>query len=163
MIESSKGLSMATVSFRLNGSSITADFEEGIHLLELLREECGITSVKDGCAPQGVCGCCTILLDGRPALSCLLRPEQVEGREVVTLEGIPEAQRRVLARAFVQEGAHARGIVEAVKLDVMNEMVSIEHAKKYYGVVFKEDTWPYTVDEEATDKLRVEMKKKGVK
>ena len=45
-----------------------------MHLLEVLREGCGITTVKDGCAPEGVCGCCTILLDGQPALACLLRP-----------------------------------------------------------------------------------------
>jgi xanthine dehydrogenase molybdenum-binding subunit len=93
------------VRFLLNGPSTSVEYEEGMHLLELLRELCGITTLKDGCAPEGTCGCCTILLDGRPALACLLRPDQVEGRSVTTLEGIPEAQRHVLARAFVQEGA----------------------------------------------------------
>jgi selenium-dependent xanthine dehydrogenase len=96
---------MPEVTFTLNGRETTASYEEGMHFLEVLREECGITSVKDGCAPQGICGCCTILLDGHPALACLKKPHQVAGREVVTLEGVPEAQRRLLARAFVQEGA----------------------------------------------------------
>jgi xanthine dehydrogenase molybdenum-binding subunit len=96
---------MPTVAFTLNGSPVTVSFEDGMHFLEVLREECGITSVKDGCAPQGVCGCCTILLDGRPALACLLTPDQVSNRDVVTLEGLPEAQRCVLAQAFVREGA----------------------------------------------------------
>jgi xanthine dehydrogenase molybdenum-binding subunit len=96
---------MPTVAFTLNGSAVTVSYDEGVHLLELLREECGITTVKDGCAPQGSCGCCTILLDGRPALACLLRPEQAAGRELVTLEGLPEAQRRVLSDAFVHGGA----------------------------------------------------------
>ncbi len=77
-----------------------------MHLLEVLRELCGITSPKDGCSPQGTCGCCTVLVDGRPGARL---PEEsrteVAGREVITLEGIPEAQRQVLARAFVQEGA----------------------------------------------------------
>jgi xanthine dehydrogenase molybdenum-binding subunit len=96
---------MPTVTFTLNGRDTTASYEDGMHLLEVLREECGVTSPKDGCAPQGVCGCCTVLVDGRPALACLKKPREVAGRSVVTLEGIPEAQRDVLARAFVQEGA----------------------------------------------------------
>jgi len=100
-----RGTPMPTVTFTLNGRETTAAYEEGMHLLEVLREECGVTSAKDGCAPQGVCGCCTVLVDGRPALACLKKPGDVAGRSVVTLEGIPERQREVLARAFVQEGA----------------------------------------------------------
>ena len=76
----------------------------GCTLLELLREECGIVSAKNGCAPEGTCGCCLVLIDGRPALSCLRKPEQLEGHEVTTLEGIPEEMRRVLGEAFVLEG-----------------------------------------------------------
>ncbi len=96
---------MPTVTFTLNGRQTSVPYEEGMHLLEVLREECGVTSAKDGCAPQGVCGCCTVLVDGRPALACLKKPTEVAGRAVVTLEGIPEAERALLARAFVQEGA----------------------------------------------------------
>ena len=96
---------MPTVTFTLNGRETTARYEEGMHLLEVLREECGVTSPKDGCSPQGTCGCCTVLVDGRPALACLKKPAELAGHEVVTLEGIPQAQREVLARAFVQEGA----------------------------------------------------------
>jgi xanthine dehydrogenase molybdenum-binding subunit len=96
---------MSEVTFNLNGKQTTVSYEPGMHFLEVLREKCGITSAKDGCAPQGYCGCCTILVDGRPVLSCLRKPEQMEGREVVTLEGIPEETRRLLAQAFVQEGA----------------------------------------------------------
>ena len=96
---------MPTVTFTLNGRETTAAYEEGMHLLEVLREECGVTSPKDGCAPQGACGSCTVLVDGRPALACLKKPQEVAGRAVVTLEGIAEREREVLARAFVQEGA----------------------------------------------------------
>ena len=96
---------MPTVTFTLNGRPTTVPYEDGMHLLEVLREECGVTSAKDGCAPQGVCGCCTVLVDGRPALACLKKPAEIAGRSVVTLEGIPEAERALLARAFVQEGA----------------------------------------------------------
>jgi xanthine dehydrogenase molybdenum-binding subunit len=95
---------MPRISFTLNGKRTEASYEPGMHLLEVLREECGIVSAKNGCAPEGACGCCLVLIDGQPALSCLRRPEQTEGREVVTLEGIPEETRRVMADAFVLEG-----------------------------------------------------------
>ncbi|MBI3484959.1 MAG: molybdopterin-dependent oxidoreductase, partial [Acidobacteria bacterium] len=96
---------MSEVTFNLNGKKTKVSYEPGMHFLEVLRERCGITSPKDGCAPQGYCGCCAILVDGRPVLSCLRKPEQMEGREVVTLEGIPEETRHLLAQAFAQEGA----------------------------------------------------------
>jgi xanthine dehydrogenase molybdenum-binding subunit len=96
---------MPRVGFVLNGRETTVDYEDGQHFLEVLREDLGITSVKDGCAPQGVCGCCTILLDGTPALACLLDPSKVEDREVTTLEGLPEHQRQLLAETFVRSGA----------------------------------------------------------
>src|SRR5260370_19892892 len=69
----------------------------------MLGEECGIISAKNGCAPEGTCGCCLVLIDGRPAISCLRRPEQLAGHEVTTLEGVPEEMRRVLGEAFVLE------------------------------------------------------------
>ena len=75
-----------------------------MHFLEVLREDCGIISPKNGCAPEGTCGCCAILVDGRPVLACLRKPEQMEGHDVVTLEGTPEEMRRVLSEAFVLEG-----------------------------------------------------------
>ena len=75
-----------------------------MHLLEVLREECGVTSAKNGCAPEGACGCCMVMIDGRPALSCLRKPEQMDGHDIVTLEGLPEEIRRVIGEAFVLEG-----------------------------------------------------------
>ncbi len=95
---------MPNTNFILNGKQVTVPYEPGMHALELLREECGIVSAKNGCAPEGTCGCCLVLIDGRPALSCLRKPEQLEGHEVTTLEGIPEEMRRVLGEAFVLEG-----------------------------------------------------------
>ncbi len=84
------------LSFVLNGRQTAVHYEEGMHFLEVLREECGVTSPKDGCAPQGYCGCCAILVDGRPVLACRRKPEQMEGRAVVTLEGVPERTRACL-------------------------------------------------------------------
>ena len=96
---------MPPLAFTLNGRPTEVEYDEGMRLLGVLREICGLTSPKDGCSPQGVCGCCTILLDGKPSLSCQLGPQQVSGREVVTLEGLPDRQRQLLADAFVHEGA----------------------------------------------------------
>jgi xanthine dehydrogenase molybdenum-binding subunit len=95
---------MATIRFTLNGKETVASYEPGMHLLEVLREECGIISAKNGCAPEGACGCCLVMIDGTPALSCLRKPEQTEGREVVTLEGLPEDVRKRMGDAFVLEG-----------------------------------------------------------
>src|SRR5256712_7584756 len=95
---------MPRIKFTLNGRSDETAYEPGMHFLEVLREECGIVSPKDGCAPEGTCGCCLVLIDGHPALSCLRKPEQMEGREVVTVEGLSEDTRRVLGDPFVLEG-----------------------------------------------------------
>ncbi len=96
---------MPQLRFTLNGNPVTVSYHEGMHFLEVLRDECGITSVKDGCAPQGYCGCCAVLMDGKPVLACLKRPEQVDGHEVTSLEGIAPEKRRILSEAFVRDGA----------------------------------------------------------
>jgi len=72
--------------------------------LDVLREECRVTSPKNGCAPEGTCGCCAVLFDGRPALACLRKPEQMQGHTVETLEGMPENMRKALGDAFIHEG-----------------------------------------------------------
>jgi selenium-dependent xanthine dehydrogenase len=92
------------VNFTLNGKPIACSYEPGMHFLEVLREECGIVSAKNGCAPEGACGCCAVEVDGRPVLACLRKPEQMEGHNVVTLEGTDEEMRRVLSEAFAVEG-----------------------------------------------------------
>jgi aldehyde oxidoreductase len=90
-------------SFLCNGR--TVEVGEHPHLLAALREELDITSPKDGCAPEGRCGCCTVLLDGRAVLSCRTPLARVEGRSVITLEGLPEDERHRLADAFAATGA----------------------------------------------------------
>jgi selenium-dependent xanthine dehydrogenase len=95
---------MPTVKFTLNGHPANVSYEPGMHFLDILREECGVISAKDGCAPEGTCGCCTVLIDGQPVLACRRTPEQMEGRTVVTLEGLPDDMRRVLSDSFVLEG-----------------------------------------------------------
>ena len=95
---------MPQIDFKLNGSAVTVPYETGMDFLEVLREQCGVVSPKNGCAPEGACGCCAVLVDGQPVLACLRKPEHMEGRAVVTLEGVPEDMRRVLGDAFLLEG-----------------------------------------------------------
>jgi aerobic-type carbon monoxide dehydrogenase small subunit (CoxS/CutS family) len=74
-------------------------------LLEVLREDLGLTGTKHGCE-LGECGTCTVLVDGRPQLSCLLLPVQVEGAEITTVEGLgTTAELHPLQRAFAELGA----------------------------------------------------------
>src|SRR5262245_1475209 len=95
---------MPSITFNLNGKPVTAAYEPGMQFLEVLREECGVVSPKDGCAPEGTCGCCVVLIDGTPAMSCLRKPEQMNGRDVVTVEGLPDKTRRTISEAFLLEG-----------------------------------------------------------
>jgi aerobic-type carbon monoxide dehydrogenase small subunit (CoxS/CutS family) len=74
-------------------------------LLEVLREELGLTGTKHGCE-LGECGTCTVLLDGRPVLSCLTLPVECEGRVVLTVEGLARGSRlHPLQQAFAELGA----------------------------------------------------------
>jgi carbon-monoxide dehydrogenase small subunit len=74
-------------------------------LLEVLREEMSLTGTKHGCE-LGECGTCTVLLDGRPVLSCLTLPVECEGREVRTVEGLARGSRlHPLQQAFAELGA----------------------------------------------------------
>ena len=93
----------------LNGRPVSAATRPGMSLLELLREELGVTSVKDGCAPEGSCGACTVLVDGRAVVSCAQRAEHAEGRSVLTQEGLDAAERERWADGFVVAGASQCG------------------------------------------------------
>ena len=88
------------VTFHLNGAQVAAEVEPGQSALDLLRERFRLISLKDACQPQGQCGCCLALVDGAPKTTCAIAAERLEGRSVVTLEGLPEAERRLFADAF---------------------------------------------------------------
>ena len=90
---------------RVNGELVEALLPVHKTLLEVLREDLGLTGTKHGCE-LGECGTCTILVDGRPQLSCLLLPLQVEGRAITTIEGLAEGSAdHPLQAAFVELGA----------------------------------------------------------
>jgi aldehyde oxidoreductase len=91
------------VSFTLNGDDV--EVGDHPHLLSALREELDVTSPKDGCSPSGQCGCCTVLVDGKPMISCQVGLDRAAGRSVTTLEGVDPSERDRLAAAFAATGA----------------------------------------------------------
>jgi carbon-monoxide dehydrogenase small subunit len=97
----------ATIPLRLqvNGERVEVSAPPHHTLLEVLREEMGLTGTKHGCE-LGECGTCTVLVDGRPVLSCLVLPRACEGKPIVTVEGMqrgPEPD--PLQRSFAELGA----------------------------------------------------------
>ena len=96
---------MSEVTLALNGREWSASVPEGATLAEVLREHVGLTGTKIACA-EGTCGACTVLVDGRAVLSCILLADQAEGCEVTTIEGLgDEGSLSALQRAFVEEDA----------------------------------------------------------
>jgi carbon-monoxide dehydrogenase small subunit len=74
-------------------------------LIDVLRDDLGLTGVKEGCG-NGNCGSCTVLLDGEPVNSCLVLIGEVEGREIITIEGLARgAVLHPLQKSFIEEGA----------------------------------------------------------
>ena len=80
---------VSKLSLQVNGREVTLEVEPRITLLEVLRERLDLTGAKPACG-QGECGACTVLLDGRPVNACHLLAVQVDGRPVVTIEGLRE-------------------------------------------------------------------------
>jgi aldehyde oxidoreductase len=93
------------IKFHLNGNPVEYKGDNNLSLLEYLREDQGITSVKDGCSGQAACGACMVEIDGKAKLSCVTKMKKLEGSKVFTLEGIPISVLLVLAKAFVSKGA----------------------------------------------------------
>ncbi len=93
------------VRLKVNGMYRKIMLEPRKLLIEVLREDLGLTGSKAGC-DDGSCGACTVLLDGNPVRSCLLLAVEVEGRDITTIEGVAgEQEMHGIQRAFVQTGA----------------------------------------------------------
>lgn len=94
------------IAFRLNGKDVQVEVHEDWNLLTLLRTGLGLTGTKEGCG-VGECGACSVLVDGHLVNSCLTLAAQIEGREVVTIEGVSpqEGQPNDLQLAFIEYGA----------------------------------------------------------
>lgn len=90
------------VKFKLNGRDV--EIEEGRTLINYLREGCDLTSVKNGCG-EGACGACMVLVDGKATKACILKSDKIEGKEIQTVEGLSDRDKKVFAYAFSKAGA----------------------------------------------------------
>ena len=83
--------------------------DDGLTLLDVLRHHLGLTSVKDGCSPQGQCGCCTVWVDGSPRVACVTPARRLAGRDVTTLDGLDSTVRRRWVAALMATGGSQCG------------------------------------------------------
>ncbi len=102
---------MSTHRIRLtvNGTSRELDVRADRRLIDVLREDCGLTGTKEGCS-VGVCGACSVLVDGELLSACLLPALFADGREVTTVEGLSKGALTPLQDAFITEGGFQCGI-----------------------------------------------------
>ena len=94
------------VSFTLNGELVSVEIETHLTLLQLLRDKLELTGTKEGCG-MGECGACTVILNGKTVNSCIFPAIEVDGKNVVTIEGLTDAQGNLhpIQKAFVEYGA----------------------------------------------------------
>lgn len=95
-----------TVPIRItvNGEEYHLEVKPNLTLVDILREDLGLTGTKKGCG-SGKCGSCTVLMDGRPIDSCLILAPQADGTEIVTIEGLAGQEPHPLQVAFAEKGA----------------------------------------------------------
>jgi len=93
------------LSITVNGESVEVAVDPNATLLDLLRDDLGLTGVKEGCS-EGVCGACTVLLEGQPVRACLTAALEAEGASVLTIEGLAsEGNLHPVQQAFIDKGA----------------------------------------------------------
>jgi len=88
------------IEFMLNGTPRQVEIRSDEWFLHTLRERCGVTSLKDGCSPQGQCGCCVALVNGQVKSTCAMPAKVANGKTIVTLDGLPAAERDQIAACF---------------------------------------------------------------
>src|SRR5262245_25167712 len=100
-----------TISFTLNGEKVAAEIQSHHNLVELLQREFNLMGARESCA-QGMCGCCTVLVNGAAVSGCLYLAAFIDGAEVKTVESLADARTQALSRvqeAFIEAGAFQCG------------------------------------------------------
>jgi carbon-monoxide dehydrogenase small subunit len=92
------------MTLSVNGEDLTVEVAPNRTLVDVLREDLGLTGTKKGCG-AGKCGSCTVLMNGRPVNSCLILAVQAEGASIVTIEGLADKDPLPLQIAFAEKGA----------------------------------------------------------
>jgi len=115
----------ATLTLCVNDRDYRRAVPQAIPLLDFLRDEIHLTGTKRGC-DLGECGCCSVLVDGRPVLSCLTLAAEVEGRAITTIEGLADGpELHPVQRALVEEGAIQCGFCTSSM--ALNAAALLEH------------------------------------
>lgn len=108
------------ITFKVNGTEYRRDVPPTMRLVDLLRDELGLTGTKEGCG-EGECGSCTVLLNGKAVSSCLVLAPQVRGQEILTIEGLEQdgeldrLQKSFIANSAVQCGYCTPGMLMSAK------------------------------------------------
>jgi carbon-monoxide dehydrogenase small subunit len=97
-------MGIMTIELNLNGDCVRCEVPSTLSLLHFLREEMGLTGTREGCG-HGDCGSCTVLLEGRPVLSCIMYAFQADGMEVTTIEGLSRGELDLIQQTFIERGA----------------------------------------------------------
>jgi carbon-monoxide dehydrogenase small subunit len=98
-----------TIHFKLNGAPVSADIRPHHNLIEMLQSQFGLTGARESCG-QGLCGCCTVLVNGRAVSGCLQLAMLVDGAEVVTIESLDAGDKLdPVQQAFIEAGAFQCG------------------------------------------------------
>jgi len=101
----SKSLKKIRIKFRLNGSQVEVETKPNKRLLDLLRDDLGLTGTKEGCS-IGECGACTVLVNGKAVNSCLVLAGEIDGADIITIEGIANnGELHPLQENFLKFGA----------------------------------------------------------
>ncbi|MCL4150714.1 UNVERIFIED_CONTAM: hypothetical protein GTU68_052523, partial [Idotea baltica] len=120
----------AVLQLTVNGDQVEVP-DAGETLLAVLRDRLGITSAKDGCSPQGQCGCCTVLVDGSPRVACVTPARRVRGRVIETLEGLDGDRAARWGDAFCAAGGSQCGFCTPgiiVRLDALSQKLEADAA-----------------------------------
>ena len=124
------------IRFKLNGIDKVIDTDPTRRLLDFLREEFNLTGAKEGCG-EGECGACTVILDGKAVHACLIMTGQIDGSELITIEGLADSgQLDILQESFIKNTAIQCGyctpgmIMSAKALLMHNPSPSIEEIKE---------------------------------
>jgi carbon-monoxide dehydrogenase small subunit len=142
-----------TINFTLNGVPVTADVKPHHNLVELLQTHFGLTGARETCG-QGMCGCCTVIVDGRSVSGCLYLASFVDGAEVITIEGLDSRDKlSPVQEAFIESSAFQCGyctpgfILMATQLLDENPDPDDDQIKHYLsGNLCRCATYPEVID-----------------